>query len=360
MLKSGWVNKPLGEVCTLQRGFDLPKHSRTDGEFPLISSSGEIDRIVDFKVNAPGVATGRSGSIGNVFFIEENYWPLNTVLYVKDFHGNDERFVYYLLKRFDLNKYATGAGVPTLNRNHVHDEIVAIPESKEEQTRIVAILDEAFANTSQAVANAEKNLANARELFDSYLNEVFTRKGEGWIDKKIEHACDNLDSKRIPITKSDRKSGDTPYYGASGIVDYVNDYIFEDNLLLVSEDGANLLARTYPIAFSISGKAWVNNHAHVLKFSDIDNQKITEYYLNSISLEPYVSGMAQPKLNQKALNGICIPFPPKNCINAVVKGIEDLSSNIEELEDVYRRKLAALAELKQALLQKAFTGELTA
>lgn len=70
--------------------------------------------------------------------------------------------------------------------------------------------------------------------------------------------------------------------------------------------------------------------------------------------------MAQPKLNQKALNGICIPFPPKNCINAVVKGIEDLSSNIEELEDVYRRKLAALAELKQALLQKAFTGELTA
>jgi type I restriction enzyme S subunit len=104
-------------------------------------------------------------------------------------------------------------------------------------------------------------------------------------------------------------AGDIPYYGASGVVDHVADYLFDEDLLLISEDGANLLARTYPIAFSISGKSWVNNHAHVLRFNDPDTQEFVRLYLNSISLEPYVSGMAQPKLNQKQLNRIPIPFP---------------------------------------------------
>ncbi|AFW95107.1 type I RM system specificity subunit [Anabaena sp. 90] len=132
----------------------------------------------------------------------------------------------------------------------------------------------------------------------------------GWNIKYLDELCENLDSKRIPITKSSRKSGNIPYYGASGIVDYVADYIFNEDLLLVSEDGANLLARTYPIAFSITGKTWVNNHAHVLRFKEKITQSFIEYYLNSISLESYVSGMAQPKLNQKSLNSIAIPIPP--------------------------------------------------
>ena len=115
--------------------------------------------------------------------------------------------------------------------------------------------------------------------------------------KSLGSICVNLDNRRIPITKKDRTEGKIPYYGASGIVDYVNEYIFDEDLLLVSEDGANLLARTYPIAFPISGKTWVNNHAHVLKFEDACTQKFVEHYLNSVSLDSFVSGMAQPKLN---------------------------------------------------------------
>ena len=108
---------------------------------------------------------------------------------------------------------------------------------------------------------------------------------EGWEMKKLGDVCENLDSKRVPITKNKREKGDIPYYGASGIVDYVKDYLFDEELLLVSEDGANLLARTYPIAFSISGKTWVNNHAHVLKFENMTSQIFIEYYLNSIKLD---------------------------------------------------------------------------
>jgi type I restriction enzyme S subunit len=97
-VRAGWQTKRLGDVATLQRGFDLPTQNRVAGEFPLVSSSGISDTHHKCAVCGPGVVTGRSGSIGNVFFIEEEFWPLNTVLYVKDFHGNDPRFVFHLLK----------------------------------------------------------------------------------------------------------------------------------------------------------------------------------------------------------------------------------------------------------------------
>ncbi len=138
---------------------------------------------------------------------------------------------------------------------------------------------------------------------------------EGWELKKLIEVCENLDSKRVPITQNKRIAGNIPYYGASGIVDYVEDYLFDEELLLISEDGANLLARTYPIAFSISGKTWVNNHAHVLRFDNMRTQAFVEYYFNSIKLNDYVSGMAQPKLNQKSLNSIQIPIPHRTKTN---------------------------------------------
>jgi type I restriction enzyme, S subunit len=183
-VREGWQTKRLGDVATLQRGFDLPTQNRVAGEFPLVSSSGISDAHHKCAVRGPGVVTGRSGSIGNVFFVEEDFWPLNTVLYVKDFHGNDPRFVFHLLKKFDLQRFASGAGVPTLNRNCVHDELLSVPPLPE-QKRIVAILDEAFEGIAAAAAKAEKNLANARELFESYLNSVFTQKGKGWVEKRL-------------------------------------------------------------------------------------------------------------------------------------------------------------------------------
>ena len=128
----------------------------------------------------------------------------------------------------------------------------------------------------------------------------------------------NCDRKRKPVTKGNREAGEYPYYGASGIVDYVADYIFDGDYLLISEDGANLLARSTPIAFSITGKNWVNNHAHVLSFETYEMQKYVEIYLNSIDLSKYISGGAQPKLNQDNLNKIPIPVPSLERIKQIV------------------------------------------
>ncbi len=139
----------------------------------------------------------------------------------------------------------------------------------------------------------------------------------------------NLDSQRVPITKGDRKAGAIPYYGASGIVDYVEGYLFDEDLLLISEDGANLKDRNYPIAFSISGKTWVNNHAHVLRFNDRISQKYVEFYFNQTSLEPYLTGSAQPKLNQATLNSIKVPVPPQEHMERIVDKIEEEKAIIE-------------------------------
>ena len=151
--------------------------------------------------------------------------------------------------------------------------------------------------------------------------------------KTLGKLADNLDSMRKPITSSQRDPGDIPYYGASGIVDYVKDYIFDGDFLLVSEDGANLLARNTSIAFSIRGKSWVNNHAHVLKFKTYTERRYVEYYLNSIDLTPYISGAAQPKLNKKSLESISIPAPSledQARIVAILDKFDALTNSISE------------------------------
>lgn len=170
----GWVKQRFDEVCVLQRGFDLPTRLRNDGIFPLVSSNGITDRINLCKVKAPGVVTGRSGTIGNVHFIDEDFWPLNTALYIKDFHGNYERFIYYFLKQFNLDKYSSGAGVPTLNRNNVHSEIVWIPESITEQKNIVCKLDSLTIEIKKLESIYQKKVIALDELKKSILQKAFS------------------------------------------------------------------------------------------------------------------------------------------------------------------------------------------
>jgi type I restriction enzyme S subunit len=157
---------------------------------------------------------------------------------------------------------------------------------------------------------------------------------EGEVEwKTIGELAENLDSMRKPITSGLRESGDIPYYSASGIVDYVKGHIFDCDLLLVSEDGANLLARNTPIAFGTSGKSWVNNHAHVLKFETYAERRYVEYYLNSIDLTSYISGAAQPKLNKKNLEDIRIPSPSleeKKRIVAILDKFDALTNSLTE------------------------------
>ncbi len=358
-MKDGWEMKRLGDVVQLEYGKPLDRvYRKTDGHFPVYGANGVLSRSDKYYCDKPGIIVGRKGSAGEINLTEEKFWPLDVTYFVTF----DERlynltFLYYLLIYLELPSFAKGVK-PGINRNEVYAQDINVPPLPEQQ-RIVALLDEAFAAIATAKANAEKNLKNARALFDSYLNAVFSRRGDGWVKRTVDELSLNLDSKRIPITKSDRKSGEYPYYGASGIVDYVADYIFDGDTLLVSEDGANLLARSTPIAFSVSGKYWVNNHAHILKFENMATQRFVEYYFGSIKIDEYITGAAQPKLNQKALNSIPIFIPTSVEKQAnIVDSIELLSTETQRLEAIYRQKLVALDALKKSILHQAFTGEL--
>lgn len=169
----GWEEKKLGEVCILQRGFDLPKRLREKGTVPLVSSSGTIDNHSQHKVSAPGVVTGRSGSIGSVYLIAQDFWPLNTTLYVKEFFGNHPHYIYFLLRHFDLKKYATGSGVPTLNRNFVHSEKVIITSKIVEQESIANSLETFEQNKSQLIMNWKLKVEKLNELKKSLLEKAF-------------------------------------------------------------------------------------------------------------------------------------------------------------------------------------------
>ena len=187
----------------------------------------------------------------------------------------------------------------------------------------------------------QKIIDGARAVVDNYKPHIPI--DPEWSKTNLSSLAHNLDSKRIPITKSDRKTGSYPYYGASGIVDYVSEYIFDDDILLISEDGANLLARSIPIAFSVTGKCWVNNHAHVLRFKNIATQKFVEIYINSISVKEFVTGAAQPKLNQEALNRILIPIPDnieiQQSIVAEIEAEQALVNANRELIERFEKKI---------------------
>nr|WP_320114674.1 restriction endonuclease subunit S [uncultured Desulfuromonas sp.] len=135
-----WLVTTLGEVVELKRGYDLPKSKREPGDIPIISSSGLSDTHASAMVKGPGVITGRYGTIGEVFYSAEDFWPLNTTLYVRDFKGNDEKFIYYFLKTINYDQFSDKAAVPGVNRNHLHMAEVFIPQSVETQKSIAHIL----------------------------------------------------------------------------------------------------------------------------------------------------------------------------------------------------------------------------
>jgi type I restriction enzyme S subunit len=375
-----WKRKRLAEVCTLQRGFDLPTKDRKPGDSPLVSSSGIADFIDQSKVRGPGVVTGRSGSIGNVFFVENDFWPLNTALYVKDFFGNDERFVFFLLQSLDLARFASGTGVPTLNRNHVSDEIVCVPDSIEEQRRIVAVLDEAFAAIATASANTEKNLANAQALFENTLSAAFANMASTTPERTIGEIATIKGGKRVP--KGYKLLSETTPYPYLTVGDFTEDGTIDPSKVrFVSEDIRDqikrYIIRTEDLYVSIAGTigrtgivpsefdgAQLTENACRLIFKEGISNKFVYFFTKSAAFHrqaiEQTRTAAQPKLALNRLEQIKLPVPNLDAQKAMIERFSELQDLAAQLADLALKKLELLAALKQSLLHRAFAGDLTA
>ena len=167
---SAWATLPLGQVVTFQRGYDLPHRARKSGEIPIVSSAGVTDFHDVAMVDPPGVVTGRYGTIGEIFLISESFWPLNTTLYVRDFHGNDPRFIHYLLQRFDFASFSGKSGVPGVNRNDLHVETVTLPTKLPEQRAIAAALGDVDA----LLGGLARLIAKKRDLKQAAMQQLLT------------------------------------------------------------------------------------------------------------------------------------------------------------------------------------------
>jgi type I restriction enzyme S subunit len=255
----------------------------------------------------------------------------------------------------EMVRRATGASYPAVSDKIVQGSRLPVP-TLEEQTLVAEIL-----NTSDKMWNDRQlTLKRLDELTAAVFIEMFGDvylNPKKWAVMPFRDVCENHDSFRRPVKAADRdgRKGEYPYYGASGIIDYVDGFLFDGDRLLIGEDGANLLARSTPIAFLASGRYWVNNHAHVLAYNGKAELKFLESFINQISLKPYVTGSAQPKLNQANLERIPVPTPPVSLQREFVNKIEECS----RVKSLCLSHLNHLQALFTTLQQRAFNGELT-
>lgn len=254
---------------------------------------------------------------------------------------------------------SVGSLSPTINWKTMAAQEFVLPPLTE-QNRLAAML-----TAQNGVIEAKKEVLRALErclkstraqiLNEGLLGKIDETTGlpVGWSREPLSNLVEFLDHKRVPIKEADRskRRGQYPYYGASGVIDSIDDYLFDEDLILVGEDGANVLDRSSPLAFKVSGKIWVNNHAHVLRVLPPNNIDYLVDYLESITYKPYVTGTAQPKLNKAALSGVPVPVPTGEeqlQIAAVyaqfLEGKNSLARELKSLRDMYRVTLAGVGE----------------
>ena len=361
-----WANQELGRVCEIlnNRRRPITGSDREPGPYPYYGASGIVDYVAEFIFDGRLLLVGEDGAKWNAFektafIVEGQYWVNNHAHVLKPFAISDTLLENYLTM-VDLGPFVTGAAPPKLTLGKLKSIPVPVPPSAIEQQKIADCLnslDELIAAQARKVDALKIHKKGLMQQLFPIEGEIQPRlrfpefrDAEEWGVEKLGSVAKNLDNRRVPITSSDREAGDVPYYGASGIVDYVKGFIFDENLLCISEDGANLVARTYPIAFPITGKTWVNNHAHVLQFENACTQKFVEVYLNSIKLDDFITGMAQPKLNKAMLDSIPIPCPdlPEQ------QRIADCLTSLDDLITAATQELDTLKTHKKALMQQLF------
>ena len=372
-MKAGWQTQPLGEVLRLEYGKPLEATDRKpDGLYPVYGANGEKDRTDSFYHSQPSIIVGRKGSAGEINLTEERFWPLDVTYYVTyDNQRHDLQFLYYLLTTLELPTLAKGVK-PGINRNDVYAIKVKVPPLPE-QHRIVAILDEAFDGIATAKANAEKNLQNAKALFESHLQSVFTERGEGWIEASIGNIC-TLKSGTSVSVSLERSEGEIPYVKVSDMTYPGNEkeIIASSRYLDLEDIGKNATFPTGSTIFPKRGGAILTNKKRLTALpicADLNIMgvippsnllpKLLYFFFLNVDMRLIGSGSSIPQINNYDIAPLKISFPESlRQQELVVQKLECLADETHSLESIYKQKLTALDELKKSLLHQAFSGEL--
>lgn len=336
------------QCCEILDSMRIPvtASERECGEYPYYGANGIQGYVSNYIFDDELVLVAEDGgNFGSkekpiAYRVSGKCWVNNHAHVLKPKEGLDVEYLCYSLMFYRVEGMINGATRKKLTQKALRQ--MKIPMLKlDEQIKIVTQIKHIEMIKEKRLKQLQKldELIQARfvEMFGDPIINPFN-----WEKKRFDSICENLDSRRKPISSGDRVEGIYPYYGASGIVDYVEDYIFDEDILLVSEDGANLLMRSTPIAFSVSGKVWVNNHAHVVKFDEMSLQKYVEIYFSLIDISENITGSAQPKLNQAKLNEMMIPIPEKALLEQYCEFLKQIYKSklvIKNLLQIYKHQI---------------------
>lgn len=342
------------------------------------SNDGDNRKLVkkgDFVINSRSDRKGSSGIAkqdGSVSLI-------NIVLKPVDI---EPRYSEYLFKSYNFIEefYRVGHGIVadlwTTRFDDIKNSIIALP-TFDEQTKIANFLDQKTTQIDQAIALKQQQIEKLNEYKQIVIQNAVTKglnpnapmkdSGVAWIGNIPEHwevislryLFNFLNYRRIPISAELRGNiqGIYPYYGASGIIDYIDKYIFDEKLILIAEDGANLLSKSTPLAFIAEGKYWVNNHAHILK----PKHEGFEYWAELLSCcdyTKYISGSAQPKLSRENLGSVRLVLPYREEILEISKLINQIKPRYDDAISKHEAQIDRLKEYKNILINQAVTGKI--
>ena len=353
-----WEQRKLGECTEISAGGDIEKSKLlNNGKYPVIANALTSDGIVgyyndSYRIEAPAVTVTGRGDVGVAKARNVNFTPVVRLLSLKSEHD-----VIFLENAINTQKIVIeSTGVPQLTAPQLGRYKIFFP-SLPEQTAIGSF----FQDIDQLISLQQRKLEVLKEQKKTYLKLLFPAKGQtkpslrfagfedDWKEVKLGEVTDRYDNLRVPVSANERISGDTPYYGANGIQDYVDGYTHDGEFILIAEDGASDL-KDYPVQY-VNGKVWVNNHAHVIQGKkDLINNIFLLFAVKQINIEPFLVGGGRAKLNSDIMMKLPLHLPTLPEQEAIGSFFQDLDKAIAKQEE----KVNQLKESKQTLLRKMF------
>lgn len=379
-MKKGWEVKKLGEACDVLSGSGFPKkyQGQQDLEYPFYkvsdmnlplngknmiqennSISSDVRRELGAKSFHAGtvifpkvggaILTNKKRVISKPSCVDNNIMGLYP--HRSEVCGD---YLYWWMDHVDIYDWSNKASPPSITQRTVSNTTIPIPPLSE-QEEIVEVLDTAFAAIDQAKANIEQNIANAKELFQSKLNQIFSQKGEGWVETTLGASCKMYQPKTIG-KKDMTTDGEFIVFGANGPIGRYHSYNHEASQLLVTCRGAT--CGSVNISEPMS---WITGNAMVIQPLEPElNRDFLELALRGgIDLSSSITGAAQPQITRTNLEPITLRYPSRQNQIAIVESVQALSREVQTISSHYQTKLTSLDELKKSILQKAFAGELT-
>jgi type I restriction enzyme S subunit len=365
---SSWRECKLGEVAFFQRGHDLPKTQMNDGLIPVAGSNGIIGFHDKSTTKAPGITIGRSGNIGIPKFYNQEFWAHNTVLYVKDFKGNDEKFVFYLLNTIDLSGFNSGSAVPTLNRNHIHEIDMRVPplEGQKAIAEVLSSLDDKIDllhRQNQTLESLAQTLfrqwfiEEAKEEWEvGKLGDILSTiesgiRPKGGIDPELKNGFASIGAESINgignFNFKNTKYITEEFFSSlkRGIVDTYDVLIYKDGAYIGKKA---MFGNGFPF-----DKFAINEHVFILRSNEKSNQFFLYFLLEQDELATLNANSAQPGLNQEAMKSFQILIPPYELIEKF--GI--VAKNIVDKILFNSKQIQTLENLRDTLLPKLLSGE---